>query len=96
MLGFLKAFGMLFVILFLLPVWFVRGVAARARFRRELRLAGVPEDAAWRLSERYKIRFRDFAGMQAAADDKGARRSAFRIRDLGVRVQESGVRTANR
>lgn len=67
MIGFLKAIGLLFVMLFLLPVWFARGVAARARFRRELRLAGVPEDAAWRLSERYKIRLRDFAGKRAAA-----------------------------
>ena len=60
-LGFLKAVGMLFALLFLLPVWFIRAVAARVRFRRELMAAGVPEDAAWSLSDRYKIRLKDLA-----------------------------------
>jgi hypothetical protein len=70
MLGFLKAFGMLFVMLIMLPVWFARGVAARASFRRELLAAGVSEETAWRLSDRYKIRLRDFAGGRAVVSSQ--------------------------
>lgn len=59
-LGFLKAAGMLFVLLALIPVWLIRAAAARGRFRSELRAAGVPKAAARMLSERYKVRLRDF------------------------------------
>jgi hypothetical protein len=67
-LGFLKAFGMVFVLLFMLPVWMARGARARARFRGELQEAGVPREAARRLSDRLKIHLRDFGGFSPAAD----------------------------
>lgn len=60
-LGYLKIVGMLFLMLFMLPVWLARGVIARARFRAELRAAGVPEEAARKLSDKYKIRLRDLS-----------------------------------
>jgi hypothetical protein len=65
-LGFLKAFGMVFVLLFMLPVWLIRGVRSRARFRAELRASGVPAEAARRLSGRLKIRLRDLRGFSPA------------------------------
>lgn len=68
MLGFLKAIGMLFALLFLLPVWLVRAIAARARFRAELRAAGIPKEVAWRLSDRYKLRLRDLGRFGTVAD----------------------------
>jgi hypothetical protein len=64
--GFLKIIWMLLALLFLLPVWFVRGIAARARFRAELRAAGVPQKAAKSLSDKYKIRLRDFGRFVSA------------------------------
>jgi hypothetical protein len=67
-LGFLKAVGMLFVLLAMIPVWLIRGASARARFRSELRAAGVPQDAARRLSERYKVRLRDFRKLRPAEE----------------------------
>lgn len=66
MLGFLKALGMLFAMLFLLPAWAARGIAARARFRAELRAAGIPRQTAKKLSDRYKIRLRDLRSFRAA------------------------------
>ena len=69
-LGYLKVVGMLFVILFLLPVWLVRGVITRARFRAELLAAGVPLESTRRLSARYKLRLRDFRGIRLAEDEK--------------------------
>jgi hypothetical protein len=65
-LGFMKAFGMLFAMLFALPVWVVRGIVARARFRSELRAAGIPQRTAKKLSDRYKIRLRDFKRFRPA------------------------------
>lgn len=71
MLGFVKAAGMLVKMLFLLPVWLVRAVAARARFRAELRAAGVPAKAAKRLSDRYKLRLRDLGRFAPPAGQHG-------------------------
>ena len=68
MLGFLKAFGMVFVLLFMLPVWLIRGVRSRARFRAELRASGVPAEAAKRLSDRLKIHLRDLRGFSPAME----------------------------
>ncbi len=62
-LGFIKAMWMILVMLVMLPVWLIRGVVARARFRAELRAAGVPLEAVKRLSNRYKLRLRDLAGI---------------------------------
>lgn len=67
MLGFIKAAGMLVAMLFLLPVWLIRAIAARARFRAELRAAGVPREAARRLSDKYKLKFRDLRRFAPAA-----------------------------
>jgi hypothetical protein len=68
LLGFLKAFGMVFVLLFMLPVWLIRGARSRARFRAELRASGVPAEAAKRLSGRLKIHLRDLRGFNPASD----------------------------
>lgn len=59
MLGFLKAFGMAFALLIIVPLWLIRNARTRALFRGELMAAGVPRDAAKRLSDRYKVRLRD-------------------------------------
>lgn len=59
MVGYVKAAWALLVMLFLLPVWFARSVAARTRFRAELCRAGMPGEAARSLSRRYRIRIRD-------------------------------------
>jgi hypothetical protein len=66
MLGFLKAFGMLFALLFLVPYWMIRNARTRARFRGELISAGIPKEAAKRLSDRYKVRLRDFRSPASA------------------------------
>ncbi len=63
-LGFIKAVWVLLVMLVMLPVWLIRGAVTRARFRAELRAAGVPLDAARRLSNRYKVGLRDLAGIR--------------------------------
>ncbi len=63
-LGFIKATGVLLVMLVLLPVWLIRGAVTRAKFRAELRAAGVPQDAARRLSDRLKVGVRDFSGIR--------------------------------
>ncbi len=59
--GFLKIAGVLLAAPFLLLAWSIRAAAARRRFLRELHAAGVPEDAAWDLSRRYKVRLRDLS-----------------------------------
>lgn len=66
MLGFFKAAGTLLALLVLLPAWAIRNASVRARFRAELRAAGVPPDAAKTLSARYKIRLRDFKNLRPA------------------------------
>ena len=57
---------MLLVLLCMLPVWLIRGAVARARFREELRAAGVPLEAARSLSDRYKLSLRDLGGFRQA------------------------------
>jgi hypothetical protein len=69
LLGYLKVVWMLFAMLFLLPVWLVRGISTRARFRGELRAAGVPPEAAWRLSNKYKFSFKDFGKARRVANN---------------------------
>ena len=61
--GFLKIAGVLLAAPFWLLAWSIRAAAARRRFLRELRAAGVPEDAAWDLSRRYKVRLRDLKAL---------------------------------
>ena len=63
-LGFLKVAGLLLLTAPMLVVWLTRGISTRARFRSELRAAGVPREAAKRLSDRYKISLRDLGGMK--------------------------------
>jgi hypothetical protein len=63
-LGFIKAAWVMLVMLVLLPVWLIRGAVTRARFRAELRAAGVPLDAARRLSNRLKVGVRDISSIR--------------------------------
>jgi hypothetical protein len=67
-LGYFKLVWMLLVMLVLLPVWFIRGIATRARFRAELRTAGVPPEAAKRLSDRYKLRLWELSRISSTAN----------------------------
>jgi hypothetical protein len=53
--GYFRAVGMGFSMLFRLPVWAIKAGIARKHFRQELYAAGVPREAAIRLSNRYKI-----------------------------------------
>jgi hypothetical protein len=57
--GYLKVAGLLLLAPPMLLVWLIRGIIARWHFRAELRAAGVPKEAALRLSARYKLSLRD-------------------------------------
>ena len=66
-LGYLKTVGVFLLLVVLLPVWLIRGVRSRMRFRAQLMAAGVPQDAARSLSSRYKLSFTDWRKMAAKA-----------------------------
>jgi hypothetical protein len=57
--GYLKIAVMLLLSPPVLLFWCIRAAIARARFRAELQAAGVPQDAAKKLSGRYGFHFRD-------------------------------------
>ena len=66
-LGYLKTVGVCLLLVVMVPVWLIRGVHSRMRFRAQLMAAGVPKPAARSLSSRYKLSFTDLRKMAAKA-----------------------------